>query len=341
MTDPYISVIVPVFNEEKFVSRCLESVIRQTFNNIEVIVINDASSDNSRMVIDEFLVKDKRVKCIEHDLNKGLGEARNTGVKVSHGKYVFFLDSDDYLPLDSLETLCEIAANNNNDIIFGKTKSNIAVDDAFIFQEIRNSNIDNHMSLVYNHSAWNKLIKREFILNRKLKFIEPRYAEDIMFSIRSNFYAESISITTKFTYNYNWDRQYKTVNHQKIIDARDNLFKAYKFISDNGNPFLIDEMSKKTMRYVYAMMVRVTRAYNKKEVYNYMMWWQPFLNEVKPSLYNAIPQNQRKFCKLITENRFDEALKLWKKNESSRILANNKSIRYLLKIKKILIKLIR
>ena len=102
---PKISVIIPVYNVEKYLSRCLDSVCSQTFNDIEIICINDCSPDNSAEILQEYAEKDKRIRIINKEKNGGLSAARNSGFAVATGEYIYFLDSDDWIELDFLEKM--------------------------------------------------------------------------------------------------------------------------------------------------------------------------------------------------------------------------------------------
>ena len=101
-----ISVIVPVFNSEKTLNRCLDSILNQTFKNFEVICVNDGSQDNSGQILNEYKMKDERIKVIEQK-NKGLSGARNTGINLAKGKYVTFIDSDDWIEINTFEKIKE------------------------------------------------------------------------------------------------------------------------------------------------------------------------------------------------------------------------------------------
>ena len=112
MQRPKISVIIPVFNAEKYLKRCLDSVLNQTFNDLEIILINDGSKDSSPRICDEYKEKDSRIKVI-HQANGGAGFSRNNGLKIATGEYVSFVDSDDYLKLDTYEKLIEAIKTTN------------------------------------------------------------------------------------------------------------------------------------------------------------------------------------------------------------------------------------
>jgi len=113
----FFSLIIPVYNVEKYLAECLDSCINQTFKDIEIICINDCSPDNSDLILNKYAKKDSRIKIITHEKNKGLGGARNTGIAVATGKYSWFIDSDDYIFLNACEILNDIIEQFNADII--------------------------------------------------------------------------------------------------------------------------------------------------------------------------------------------------------------------------------
>ena len=122
MKNPVISVIVPVYNAESYLERCLESLLNQTFSDIEIILVDDGSKDNSGRICDAFKVRDSRIKVI-HQKNSGAGFARNNGLKIAAGKFVSFVDSDDYIELDTYRKIIDhIGKNNAETCIFGYNK---------------------------------------------------------------------------------------------------------------------------------------------------------------------------------------------------------------------------
>ena len=120
MSGPLVSIVVPVYNVESYIEECLQSVCSQTYENLEIICVDDVGNDRSMDVVRSFAVKDCRIKIIEHDKNKGLAEARNTGLEHVSGDYVFFLDSDDWLVDDAIEKLLSSAMTNNADVVVGQ-----------------------------------------------------------------------------------------------------------------------------------------------------------------------------------------------------------------------------
>ncbi len=111
-----VSVIIPVYNVEDYIRQCIESVLNQTYNDLQIILVDDGSTDGSGKICDEYAKKDKRI-VIVHKNNQGLGCARNTGLEIAKGNYVFFLDSDDYIPKNAIKNLYEIIKKNSIDLI--------------------------------------------------------------------------------------------------------------------------------------------------------------------------------------------------------------------------------
>lgn len=162
-----ISVLVAVYNVDKYITKCLDSIINQTYSNIEIVIVDDGSTDNSKKICTEYAKKDKRIKVFEIE-HGGLSKVRNYGIKVAAGKYIYFVDSDDYLDNDLLETLYNNIKKENADIsccsFYEVFKSKIikknSVNEYFVMSShdaILKSFQDEGLS-VY---AWNKLFKKE------------------------------------------------------------------------------------------------------------------------------------------------------------------------------------
>ena len=118
MSNFKISVILPVYNVEKYLHVCLNSVLNQTYQDFEIICIDDASTDSSLEILEYFAKKDSRVKIIKQDFNQGPGHSRNCGLNVAKGKYIFFLDGDDWIDFNTFEVLVKKAEDNNLDLLF-------------------------------------------------------------------------------------------------------------------------------------------------------------------------------------------------------------------------------
>ena len=116
-----VSIIIPVYNVEKYLEKCIKSVLNQTYQNLEIILVDDGSKDKSAIICDEYMVKDNRITVI-HKQNGGLSSARNAGIEVATGEAVFFLDSDDYISKECIEKLVKLMKKNSADISINQIK---------------------------------------------------------------------------------------------------------------------------------------------------------------------------------------------------------------------------
>ena len=213
-----VSVIVPVYNVEKYLGECLDSVINQTFEDIEIICVNDGSTDKSLEILNDYAGRDNRIKVFTQE-NKKQGAARNFGLDKSSGDYVYFMDSDDYIDLSTIEKLYNNAVSNNSDIVVskiarftdGSNKINYSIP-GFDF-ETQFKNVDfNDFTFDYNDikqyvlnrsfAPWMKLFKKEFLLENNLQFKEYLAFEDVLFHVQTFLKAERISFSPNFFYYY-------------------------------------------------------------------------------------------------------------------------------------------
>jgi glycosyltransferase involved in cell wall biosynthesis len=203
---PKVSVIVPVYNVEEYIEECLDSLVNQTMEDIEIIVVNDGSPDNSANIVVRYCKKYSNMTLINQE-NGGLSKARNTGLKAASGEYIFFLDSDDYLPLDSLEKMYTRAINDCSDLVIGAinnvTSTGISKNTHQMFAVDRTTTYENFPVISENLGVTNKLYKRELIFENNLYFIEERKnCEDIPFSFTAYSLANKISIVKDCIYYY-------------------------------------------------------------------------------------------------------------------------------------------
>lgn len=183
MLKPRISIVIPIYNVEEYLKRCLDSVKNQTYKNFQVILVNDGSTDSSAQIATEFVADDNRFRLI-HQENKGLSGARNTGLKEADGDYVFYLDSDDILVQDALEVLINAAVKYQADVVQGNFYYDYP-DYLLINQQQQKDtevyNREEAMRALLEHKtvlnfAWGKLIKRE--LAQKHTFPVGKFYED-------------------------------------------------------------------------------------------------------------------------------------------------------------------
>ncbi|WP_017401301.1 glycosyltransferase family 2 protein [Acinetobacter radioresistens] len=179
--NPLVSVIVPVYNVEQYLDECLNSIRQQTYKNIEIIVVEDCSTDNSLNTLTKHL-EDPRVKLIQHEKNSGLSAARNTGIDAANGDYIMFVDSDDYIDFNLIKLCLDNIKDNNTDIIIFDFH---AFNDNEAIKKEKNS-INNYKVkllneveyLKYPHFAWLKFFKADILKKYSLRFKVGYYYED-------------------------------------------------------------------------------------------------------------------------------------------------------------------
>ena len=190
MNETFFSIIIPVYKVEKYLNQCVDSVLSQTFNDYEIILVDDGSPDNSPLICDEFSASNSRVKVI-HKPNGGLSSARNAGLDIAKGKYIIFLDSDDYwCDCYCLEKLSNELKNEEIDIIIFGMKKYYQTDNKFggeripktFYKNVSSNDKTTHVLMQNNEymaCAWDKLIKRSLIEKSGLRFVEGQLSEDI------------------------------------------------------------------------------------------------------------------------------------------------------------------
>ncbi|MFC9656932.1 CDP-glycerol glycerophosphotransferase family protein [Bacillus subtilis] len=203
---PKISVIVPVYNVEKYLRECLDSLANQTLKSIEVIMVNDGSEDNSGLIMDEYSSKYDNFYSY-HKENGGLGHARNYGVQYARGEFIAFVDSDDYLSLDAYKKMYQLASENQTDIVVGNVKRfnstkvyGSGLHKKVFSDTIPKTHITINNELIYDTTAWNKIFRREFWMKNDFKFPEGMLYEDLPVTIPAHYKAESVSVLGDFIY---------------------------------------------------------------------------------------------------------------------------------------------
>ena len=236
MDNVKVSVIVPVFNTEKYLKECVDSIINQSLKDIEIIFIDDGSNDNSLSILEEYAKNDKRIKIISK-LNEGQGVARNIGIKSAVGEYIAFVDSDDFIRIDMLEELYNHSKNKNLDICMCKVstyddvthevKNDLWYYSLEVFKNFR-KNVFKHTDTIdftceISVTPVNKLYKRSFLIDNNCLFAENYIFEDELFFYDVYLNAKRVSIINKNLYYYRVNRAGSTVTESTDTDYSDIL----------------------------------------------------------------------------------------------------------------------
>ena len=204
---PLISVIIPVYNVEQYLNKCIESVLSQTYRNIEIVIINDGSTDNCGKICDEYASSDNRVKVI-HKSNSGVSAARNEGLDASTGDYVVFVDSDDYVDPDYVECLYNSLIENDADVAV----CGYVITDVDNCEKIADELIPDG-SVLSSDEAIGRMLNFELIQGvcckifkschiKKFRFRNYSYSEDLLFSVESSIGLKRIATINKGLYYY-------------------------------------------------------------------------------------------------------------------------------------------
>lgn len=253
-----VSVIIPVYNVEKYLTKCLDSVIGQTYASIEIICVNDGSPDNSAVILDSYAEKDSRIKIINQS-NQGLSGARNTGIQSATGEYTVFLDSDDWLDTEAIGHAVDVAEKHGCDVVmWGYTRefSDKSVekrifdgDRIFGREETRDihrrlagltgaelANPENTDALV---TAWGKLYRTDIIKEKKLEFVDTKIigTEDLLFNMYYFSFADSCAFIDKPYNHYRKDNETSLTRSYKsqLFAQWSELYRRVRLCIDENN----------------------------------------------------------------------------------------------------------
>lgn len=274
---PLISIIVPIYNREKFLDRCISSIINQTYSNIEVILIDDGSTDNSLQICNSFAAKDSRIKVFSQK-NGGVSKARNTGLQVAIGEYILFVDSDDFINLNCVMTyINKLKQNSKLDLIIsGMNYYNemLAYNKSTVlekeYENLKSFQNDFYIFLKngYFRSPDNKLYKKSIIIQNKITFCEnAKFGEDAIFNIEYLYHTSNILVIQDCLYNIIEHSGYRLSNTLNENDFT-NLSLLYNHLinylkSNNCH----NENNKKTIyeQYIFEFDYIITNLINSKK----------------------------------------------------------------------------
>lgn len=252
-----VSIIVPIYNAEEYIRRCIDSLINQTYKNIEIILLNDGSTDSTDKIIKSY--KDKRINYIKKE-NTGIGNTRNLGILKSTGDYIMFIDSDDYMESNAVEVLVNKALEEDYDLVVcnyyldtPSKKLKISFRSA-----IDNSNIKNNPDVLtdINYAPWNKIYHKRLFLNDNNRFIEGIKYEDAPFVIECICASKKIGFTSEYLFHYVMQKSGETITRdERIFD----IFKICEIIDK--------KVTKYDYKYKTNIFVKILSSYLKNSRY--------------------------------------------------------------------------
>lgn len=255
--DSLISIIVPVYNTENYLEKCLYSLVNQTYKNIEIIIIDDGSPDNSMNIIQKFVLADNRVKVISQK-NQGLSGARNTGMNNANGDYIMFIDSDDWIEIDTCEKAINASEKYNADVVFwsyikefsNSQKDNYLFDKTEIIWSEKNINqlsrrmvglvgdeLANPQSIDNLVTAWGKLYKKSVIGDVRFTDTKIIGTEDALFNIEVFLGINSAVYIPDLLSHYRKDNESSLTHNykKKLVSRWREMYSRIKFLLDRND----------------------------------------------------------------------------------------------------------
>ena len=217
---PLISIIIPVYNVEEYLRQCLDSVINQTYKNLQIIAVNDCSTDSSLQILEEYAQKDQRMVVISNKENLGLGLTRNEGLKIAKGDFIHFLDSDDWLELNAYETLTKYLDKDIDAVRFRYSKYHnntgkkelLPYPERLLFGTKVNFYDYPEFYKYWSSSVWIKIFRYDFLVNNNLLFNDHRCMEDVEYSMRAAIKARNIIFIDDILLNYRAGRKFSLIS---------------------------------------------------------------------------------------------------------------------------------
>ncbi len=274
-----ISIIIPIYNAEKNIKKCIESIICQTYDNIEIICINDGSTDKSTQIIENYQHKDTRITLINKE-NSGVSDTRNTGIKKSSGKYIMFIDADDYISKDYIEKMYEVIQKYNCDLLIsGYTEVRDGKNKNKKFSKCREKELnitypqylEDYLLTNFFNSCWKQLINKKIITKNNIQFSSDiKYGEDMLFSFECYKYSSKTYYIDNCGYNYYINSE--SVMQRKSIEALLQYLKDNRQVSDiilNNNTLSKSDQAKlkyktlKTTNDIFSKLIEYNYSYKE------------------------------------------------------------------------------
>lgn len=269
---PMISVIVPVYNVEKYIKKGIESLLAQSYQNIEIILVDDGSPDNSSAILDQYAKKDNRIKVL-HQKNQGVSTARNNGIKISNGEYILFVDGDDYVRKDYVEYFYKLIS---------KESAEMAVN-YDLFSALNSIHRHHEMGEVkspeqiiediylgkMNVAVWNKIYKKSFLENNNIRFDSKIwYGEGMLFNIECLSSTKKIAVGSRKVYYqvYNQNSAMRSFNMESNLCGIRSLELQKKYL-DKKNKKLIRAWEYHLRCFNRSILTGIIKTKSKKKYY--------------------------------------------------------------------------
>ena len=231
MSKPAISVIIPVYNAQDGIKRCVDSLLNQSFKDFEIILLNDGSKDNSLNILKEYELKYSFVRVIDKQ-NEGVAVTRNKGILLAEGEYIMFMDNDDFVDSDYIETFYQAIHEKNLDLVIGGYKR-VNQDNQIIFsQDIQQSEWSKYIIM----APWAKIYRTEFLKTNNLEFFDYGIGEDIIFNLAAYKTTDKIGLLDYKGYNWYYNNQSISNTSQRGFSPEIDILVLFSKILELGKP---------------------------------------------------------------------------------------------------------
>lgn len=317
---PQISIIVPIYNVEKYLDRCIQSLLNQTLKDIEIILVDDGSPDRCPAMCDEYTQRDNRIKVI-HKQNSGLGYARNSGLEIASGEYVAFVDSDDFVDIKMYEILYNTAQSTNSDVVYCGFNRYYSDKKIIHYNNVKSQTIYNGEDVKqllldfissspkykndwkYEMSVWHSIYKRKIIIDNNIRFLSERdyLSEDIPFQTDFLMASHSATYIPDTLYNYCMNNASSLTQTEYSNDKLRRSIALYKLLANKTK-----EIDKDCLR-----AKRFFISYMRAHLYSISMMHIPYKKKIKlmeelndasiweitkPYPYSSLNKNSRLIC---------------------------------------------
>lgn len=330
---PLVSIIIPIYKVEKYIERCINSILNQTYQNLEIILVDDGSPDGCPVICDKWSLKDNRIKVI-HKKNEGLGKARNSGLDIATGEYILFVDSDDYVSEKLVETSVYAAIKENAEIVcFGFSSIGIAgeikknyipktkkktyrhqeIKDVFLADLIApNSKTGEVTNLIM--SAWATMISNRIIQKYNWRFVSEReyISEDLYSLLQLYSYVNSVTVVSEPLYFYcenagSLTQTYRSDRFEKIIKFYQDAIALCRELQYSDKikerlDYSLVSNTIGTMKTLCKSKISVREKYRELKIIINNSVLQNMLN--RPHIYNAESKPRKIIIKLINKKSY-------------------------------------
>lgn len=298
-----ISIVVPVYNAQEYLHRCIDSILNQTYTNIEIVLLDDGSRDTSWQIICDYKQQHPDIiVAIKHD-NMGVSKTRNKGIKLATGKYLMFADNDDYMDVDYIETFYQYISKNQLDVVIGGYKRPNSRGEIIQKTILENGEYAKYKIV----AAWAKIFNREYIIKNDIEFLPSNIGEDIHFTIQAVLLTDKIKVIDYVGYNWYYNEEsvsntlHKSVSNKLQIDfLLNSVYEKLKSKNIEMDDYLEYYFIKLVIWYLLYTTKKASRQTIAKEYQNIFQWLDiRFPNYKKNNIVGFFKPKGEEFSKRV------------------------------------------